>query len=529
MIFRKEILLIFYILTAVMKIKLPKLHNQILIALIAGAIFGSIFNVSRTALIISYKAIDETKTISIRDWKKFSFVSEGMTFDSISFKAHQQIEIINYFKKVQASDRKVSIILEKYFSTEADGKFDFSILPNVISVNKEKTIATKIKWLGDIFIRLLTMIAIPLVLGSLTVGAASLGDIKKFARIGGKTISFYLVTTSIAISIGLVAANLIQPGKRMNVETKERLLSVYSKDVEVKIGTAEEYNFIDEIVKLIPKNPFAAIANAEMLQIVLFALMLGLVLSLIPKSKGEPVIKFFDGLSEAMIKMVDLIMLIAPIGVFALISATVGEFGFDILQTLFWYVAAVLFGLFTHTLGTYTLIVKLFSKIKLSTFFKGMRKAQTIAFSTSSSAATLPVNMECCQENLGVSKSITSFVLPLGATINMDGTALYQGVAAVFIAQVFGMDLNFMQQLTIVLTATLASIGTAPVPGVGIIMLIIVLKSVGIPEEGIALILGVDRILDMCRTITNITGDAAVAVAVASSEGELLHPDLKNA
>ena len=280
---------------------------------------------------------------------------------------------------------------------------------------------------------------------------------------------------------------------------------------------------------MVPKNPFAALSNAEMLQIVFFAVLLGLVLSLIPKSKGEPVIKIFDGFSEAMIKMVDLIMLTAPIGVFALISATVGEFGFDILQTLFWYAATVLIGLVIHTFGVYALILKLFSKLKVSTFFKGMRKAQTIAFSTSSSAATLPVNMECCQENLGVSKSITSFVLPLGATINMDGTALYQGVAAVFIAQVFGMDLNLVQQLTIVLTATLASIGTAPVPGVGIIMLIIVLKSVGIPEEGIALILGIDRILDMCRTITNITGDATVAVAVASSEGEILHPDLKNA
>jgi Na+/H+-dicarboxylate symporter len=214
-------------------------------------------------------------------------------------------------------------------------------------------------------------------------------------------------------------------------------------------------------------------------------------------------------------------MFIAPLGVFALISATVAEFGFNILQTLIWYMASVLLGLFIHTAGTYSLIIKLFSKLNVVSFFKGMRKAQAIAFSTSSSAATLPVNMECVEENLGVSKSVTSFVLPLGATINMDGTALYQGVAAVFIAQVFGIELSFIQQLTIVLTATLASIGTAPVPGVGIIMLVIILKAVGIPEEGIALILGVDRILDMCRTVTNITGDAAVAVAIASSEKEI--------
>ena len=512
-----------------MKFKLPKLHNQILIALILGAIFGSIFNVSRTSLKITYKKNNEIITSSIKDWERFSIISDGQVRDSLLFKAHQQTEILNYFKKIQAKEKNIFIILEKFYSEENDELINLKLIENVISIEREKTIATQIKWLGDIFIRLLNMIAIPLVLASLTVGAASLGDIKKFARIGSKTLAFYLITTAIAISIGLVAANIIQPGERMNVETKERLLSVYSKDAETKVETAEGYNFVNEIVNLIPKNPFAAIANAEMLQIVLFALMLGLVLSLIPKSKGEPVIKFFDGLSEAMIKMVDLIMLTAPIGVFALISATVGEFGFDILQTLFWYAATVLIGLIFHTLGVYTLIIKLFSRLKVSTFFKGMRKAQTIAFSTSSSAATLPVNMECCQENLGVSKSITSFVLPLGATINMDGTALYQGVAAVFIAQVFGMDLNLMQQLTIVLTATLASIGTAPVPGVGIIMLIIVLKSVGISEEGIALILGVDRILDMCRTITNITGDAAVAVAVASSEGEILHPDLKNA
>jgi Na+/H+-dicarboxylate symporter len=506
-----------------MKFKLPKLHNQILIALVLGAIFGAIFNVNKFSLIVSYQDGTEVKNTLLKNWQKINFIVEQVDVkQTITFGSKNQLEIISYAGTLRKSNTDFSLII-------IDQNNKITEIKNIIIVEREKTIATKIKWLGDIFIRLLTMIAIPLVLGSLTVGAASLGDIKKFARIGGKTISFYLVTTAIAISIGLVAANLIRPGERMNVETKERLLSVYSKDVETRVESAEGFDFMQEIVKLIPKNPFAAIANAEMLQIVLFALMFGLVLSLIPKSKGEPVIKFFDGLSEAMIKLVDLIMLIAPIGVFALISATVGEFGFDILQTLFWYAVTVLIGLIIHTLGIYALIIKLFSKLQLSTFFKGMRKAQTIAFSTSSSAATLPVTMECCNENLGVSKSITSFVLPLGATINMDGTALYQGVAAVFIAQVFGMDLNFMQQLTIVLTATLASIGTAPVPGVGIIMLIIVLKSVGIPEEGIGLILGIDRILDMSRTITNITGDAAVAVAVASSEGEILHPDLKNA
>ena len=366
------------------------------------------------------------------------------------------------------------------------------------------------------------MIAIPLVLASLTVGAASLGDIKKFARIGGKTIAFYLVTTAIAISIGLAMANIIQPGKKIDSYTKERMLSAYSEDISQNIDQVADYDIINMIVNIVPKNPLKALADGEMLQIVFFAVMLGVVLSLIKKESAEPVLNFFNGLSDAMIRLVDIIMIIAPFAVFTLISATVAQFGFSILQTLIWYMAAVIVGLFIQTTGTYALIVKLFSKIKVSSFFRGMRKAQAIAFSTSSSAATLPVNMECLEENLGVSKSVTSFVLPLGATINMDGTALYQGVAAVFIAQVFGIELNFVQQLTIVLTATLASIGTAPVPGVGIIMLVIILKAVGIPEVGIALILGVDRILDMCRTVTNITGDAAVAVAIASSEKEIL-------
>jgi Na+/H+-dicarboxylate symporter len=288
-----------------------------------------------------------------------------------------------------------------------------------------------------------------------------------------------------------------------------------------------DYDFTQEIVNLVPKNPFSAIAGSEMLQIVFFALLVGLALSLIRKEKSQPVISFFDGMSDAMIKLVELIMLIAPIGVFALISATVSEFGFEILETLIWYVVAVVTGLFIHTVITYSVLLKIFTKMKISFFFKGIRRAQAIAFSTSSSAATLPVNMECCQDNLGVPKSITSFVLPLGATINMDGTALYQGVAAVFIAQVFGMDLSLMQQLVIVFTATLASIGTAPVPGVGIIMLVIVLKSVGIPEEGIALILGVDRILDMCRTVTNITGDSLTAVIISSSEKDFDNVNLE--
>jgi Na+/H+-dicarboxylate symporter len=493
------------------KIKLPKLHNQILIGLIFGAIFGSIFKVNTHLLIIKTIKNNQIIETSIENWKKITFYKLDEPKE-ISFGTDQQLEIISQFKKLKLQESEFSLLAE----TDSVIKFE-----NVQFIGKEETIAQSIKWLGDIFIRLLNMIAVPLVLASLIVGAASLGDIKKFARIGSKTLAFYLITTAIAIVIGLIIANVIRPGEIMNPETKDRLMSVYQPDLQSKLESEVGFSIKEMIVDLVPRNPIGAIANSQMLQIVFFSVMVGMVLTLIKKEKSNYVINFFDGLSEVMIKLVDVVMLIAPIGVFALISATVSEFGFDILQTLFWYAVTLLIGLVIHTFGIYALILRLFSKTKVTTFFKEIRRMQAIAFTTSSSAATLPVNMEVCQDNLGISKSLTSFVLPLGATINMDGTAMYQGVAAVFIAQVFGMDLTIGQQLTIVLTAVLASIGTAPIPGVGIIMLIIVLKAAGIPEEGIALIMGVDRILDMCRTTVNVTGDAAVCCAVASSENEI--------
>lgn len=499
-----------------MKIKMPRLHNQILIALVLGAIFGAVFNVNKFSLIFSYTKESTVRTILVSNWQSINFIiDKSDSTETVSFGKESQIEIINFasnLKKINAN----------YYCRVIKQNETIIEIKNINAVQREKSIAEYIKWIGDIFIRLLNMIAIPLVLASLIVGAASLGDIKKFARIGGKTLTFYLTTTALAITIGLFAANLIRPGERMGAESKARLMSAYSSESASRISTAPDYNPINELVNLVPKNPFGAIANGEMLQIVFFSVMLGLILGTLKDDKAGPVVRFFDGLSSAMIKMVELIMLMAPIGVFALIAATVSQFGFDILQTLIWYSVTVVIGLSVHTIISYPVLLKTFSKMKVITFFKGIRPAQIIGFTTSSSAATLPVNMECCQDNLGVPKSITSFVLPLGATINMDGTALYQGVAAVFIAQVFGIELNMLQQLTIVLTATLASIGTAPVPGVGIIMLVIILRAVGIPEEGVALILGVDRILDMCRTITNITGDAAAAVIVASSERALI-------
>ncbi|MDH3252910.1 MAG: dicarboxylate/amino acid:cation symporter, partial [Ignavibacteria bacterium] len=291
--------------------------------------------------------------------------------------------------------------------------------------------------------------------------------------------------------------------------------------IHEKIEQEASVDLVDMVVSIVATNPLRALAQGEMLQIIFFALMIGISLTLIPPEKASPVIRFFDGFSDLMIRMVEMIMLLAPYGVFALIAATVAEFGFDILQTLAWYAATVVLGLLLHLGITISSLIRFLAKMNPVRFMKAIRPAMLIAFSSSSSAATLPVTMKVVEQRIGVPKKFASFVLPLGATINMDGTSLYQAVAAVFIAQVYGLELGLSSQLTIVLTALLASIGTAPVPGVGIVMLIIVLRSVNIPEEGIALILGIDRILDMCRTAVNVTGDAAVTTIIARQEGVL--------
>ncbi|MHC4395272.1 MAG: dicarboxylate/amino acid:cation symporter [Planctomycetota bacterium] len=383
-------------------------------------------------------------------------------------------------------------------------------------------VAQYIKPVGTIFIRLISMIVVPLVFSSLLVGTASLNDIRKLGRIGGKTIAYYLCTTAVAISIGLILAITFKPGTGLSKETQLQLTQSSQVQADAKIEDAlKKPSITDIILNLVPTNPIKAATEGNMLQVIFSALIVGVALTLIDSQRARPVISFFEGVSDVMIQIVHMIMKIAPYGVFALISAVVGDLGLGILLTLFKYSLVVAGGLVLHMIVTYPLAIKIFSKLKIRTFFEGIQDAQLIAFSSSSSAATLPVTMECVEENLGVSNEVSSFVLPLGATINMDGTALYQGVAAVFIAQVYGMDLSFIQQLMVVLTATLASIGTAGAPGVGMITLAMVLSTIGVPLEGIALILGVDRILDMCRTIVNITGDASCAVIVASTENEL--------
>mgnify|MGYP001265238042 FL=1 len=382
---------------------------------------------------------------------------------------------------------------------------------------------------GKIFLNLLKLIAVPLVLSSLITGVASLSDTKKLSRIGSKTITIYIVTTAIAVTIGLISVNILQPGNTVPEDMKIKLQETYKSAASGRMEAAAEVkdrSVLQPLVDMVPSNVFSSASNnRNMLQVVFVAIIVGIALIQIPKNKGRPVLDFFEGINVLVIKLVDNIMLIAPIGVFALISDTITSVAGDnlnnileLLSALGYYMLAVIIGLILQMTITYTLVLKLFSKMNLKKFYQGIAPAQLLAFSTSSSGATLPVTMERCEEELGVSEEVSSFVLPLGATINMDGTALYQAVAAVFIAQTIGMDLTLGAQLTIVFTAVLASIGTAAVPGAGIIMLIIILEAIGVPSAGIALILGVDRILDMMRTVTNVTGDASVAVAVHSSE-----------
>ncbi len=382
---------------------------------------------------------------------------------------------------------------------------------------------------GTLFVNLLKLIAMPLVFASLVTGIASLADVSKLSRMGGRTIGIYLLTTVISITIGLVVVNVLEPGKSLPPEVSADLQASYVGEIEGRADTIEqvrERGPLQPMVDIVPQNIVAALsANIRMLQVVFFALFFGVCLVLVPNENTNVIKSFIQGMNDVIIKMVDLIMYIAPVGVFALIAGTITAVAGDNIQTVLsllsslgFYTLVVILGLVLHVLLVYCTFVRFFTRFTLKEFFVGIAPAQLLAFSTSSSAATLPVTMECVEDNLGVKNEVASFVLPLGATINLDGTALYQAVATVFIAQALGMELDLAAQLTIVLTALLASIGTAPVPAAGIIMLVIVLESVGVPSSGIALILGVDRILDMVRTATNVTGDSAVTVLVDSAE-----------
>ena len=383
---------------------------------------------------------------------------------------------------------------------------------------------------GTIFIRLLKLIAIPLIFTSLVKGIADLKDISSFRHIGVRTILFYISTTVAAITIGLLLVNTIRPGSGVSPETIEELSSTYAQDASltsnIQTATQQQQGPLSFLVEMVPENIFAAFGNnGLMLQVIVFSILFGICMLLIEPKKAKPVSRLIDGLNEIVLKMVDLIMFIAPYAVFALLAQIIVSSGnVEILQKLFFYGLTVVTGL-TVMIALYLLIIYLTTGRSPRWFLSGISPAQLLAFSTSSSAATLPVTMDRVTDHLGVDNEVSSFVLPVGATINMDGTSLYQAVAAVFIAQALHIPLEFTDQLTIILTALLASIGSAAVPGAGMVMLVIVLESIGIPADklaiGLALIFAIDRPLDMLRTVVNVTGDTMVSVVVAKSMGKL--------
>lgn len=367
---------------------------------------------------------------------------------------------------------------------------------------------------GQIFLRLIQMMVVPIVFVSIVLGTANIGNPKKLGRIGGKTITFFLITTALAITIAITLALIVKPGEEGLME----------QNIE-EFNASETPSVVETIINIIPKNPIEAMTSGEMLQIIFFAVFIGFGLAVLNK-KTERIKVLFEQANELVFYLINMIMYVAPIGAFGLIASAVGNAGVDAIKSMFAYFMVVLVALFIHAIFVYGSVVKFIAKKSPIWFFKNFAPAMSVAFSTSSSGATLPIAMITAQDKLGVKKSVSSFVQPLGATINMDGTAIMQGAATVFISQVYGVELTLMQIITVILMATLASIGTAAVPSVGLVMLAMVLNQVGLPVEAIGLILGVDRLLDMTRTAVNITGDAVCALLISETEKDINDEDI---
>lgn len=487
------------------------LHWQILIGLVAGILTGLLINVLWTDATWNALGVDEIKPY-LDGYETAAVLPEGVS--SVA-----NLDPDNEALRGRTVFTLGSMTIERYGLEIRKLNPDAGVLAGI-----SRFVRNGNSFIGDLFMNGLRFIAVPIVLFSLAAGVASLNDTAKVGRIGGKTIGIYLLTTAIAISLGLLAANLIGPGNGFPEELREQLQASGEAQASGSIDNAQKQQdrgTWDILLDIMPTNPFGAMAAGNTLQVVVVGLLIGIALTLIPRGKAGPLIAFFDGMTDVTIKIVEMVLILAPYAVFALIVKVVADLGFDVLVQLIKYVGTVIGTLAIMIFGIYPLALKALTGVGYKRFFGAISPAQLLAFSSSSSGATMPVTMECVEKRLGVSEDVTGFVIPVGATINMDGTALYQGVAAVFIAQLYGLDLTIGNQLTIVMTATLASIGTAAVPGVGIVMLVIVLEAVGIPLEGIAVILGVDRVLDMCRTTCNVTGDCMVAAIVASSENEL--------
>lgn len=402
------------------------------------------------------------------------------------------------------------------------------LLPRLPALGWLGPVLVRLEPVGTVFIRLITMIVIPLVVASLLLGVVALGDLRKLGRLGAKTLGYYLTTTALAVVMGLLISNVVRPGARIAPETREHLAAQFQAEAAGRVALMEKAPSVtDVLVNAVPRNPVRAAADFDLLPLIVFTLIFGAAVTQLSQGRKQAFVSFFEAVNEASMTVIRWVMQLAPYAVFALLAAVVARFGLDLLRSLLVYALCVALGLALHAFGTLALIVRLAARLNPMAFFRRIAAAPLVAFSTSSSNATLPVTIEVAGDRLGISTQVRSFVLPLGATINMDGTALYQAVAVMFIAQIYGIPLDIGKQLVIVLTATLASIGAAGVPSAGIITLIVVLQSVGMSAQvqaGIAMILGVDRILDMLRTAVNVTGDLTAAAFVARSEGETIPP-----
>lgn len=384
-----------------------------------------------------------------------------------------------------------------------------------------QTLVDGTEWVGRLFLALIQMVVVPLVFLSLVVGVASLGDLRALGRLGSRTLGLFLAGTVIALGWGLLLTNLVRPGALLGAEDRDRLLRSFGEQATGSLDSAADApSLVDQLVAIVPTNPIAALAEGDMLPVIFFAMALGVAFTFLPPGRATPVVDLFDRLNDGVVMLVHLAMQLAPFGVAALLFKVAGSTGPSVLLALAGYCAVVLGALLLHLAITYGLLISLVARLNFFGFLGALKEALLLAFSTSSSSAALPITKECVEDNVGVSPQVSSFVLPLGATVNMDGTALYQAVAAVFIAQIYGMDLDLAQQATIVGAATLASVGAAGVPGAGMITLVMVLTAVGVPTEGLALVLGVDRLLDMFRTGVNVVGDASVSAVIARLEGE---------
>ncbi len=471
--------------------KIP-FHFKVLLGFLAGIVFG-IYLKNDKNLEVGFKE-------EIKNFKKIESVS-FCSKDCVSFGIN---DIKKDFSKIEKAVRQKDF---ERMMIKFSGKEEIFLAGDIKSVKIKRNIYDLFEVIGKIFIRLLQMISVPLVISSLISGVGSIGDMRKFKKMAVFAFVFYLASTVIAIVFGLMLVNYLKPGV-----SKGFLATVGG--ISANASIISNFDFKNFIIEIVPQNPFKAIVENNMLQIIFFSIFVGVILNLMDREKTKNFISLTDTISEIMIKIVMNVMKIAPLAVFCLISSVIADAGGEMINKMFFYMALVIGGLLIYLFIFYPIYLKVFSKTKVFDFFKGIKDVMAVAFGTSSSAAALPVNFECCEENLKVSKTVTSFVLPLGATVNMNGTAMYQAIAAVFIAQIYGIELSIYQQIIIVIMAVSAAVGSSPIPGVGIIMLVMILNSVNIPAEGIGIIIGVDRILDMFRTVVNVTGDSVACVII---------------